>query len=301
MKNFKEKVQAYALKNALAHEGKAQQGAVISSLFAEGLKKEDMKKYGKEISEIVNKINKLPLEKQKQEFEKLKNFVSEREVREGLEELPNAEKGVTMRFAPAPSGPLHIGHAISNVISSLYVKKYGGKFYVRIEDTNPEKIDKEAYVRIVEDCDWLFGNVAEYIIQSDRMKIYYDYAEKLISSGNAYVCTCSAEKFKKIAESKKECPCRNKSVKENLEAWKKMLDKKGFNEGEAVLRFKTPKKFEGMENSNPAMRDFPLARINETKHPRQGNKYRIWPLMNLSVPVDDIEYKNDTYYSCKRP
>ena len=67
-----------------------------------------------------------------------------------------------------------------------------------------------------------------------------------------------------------------------------MLNKKGFKPGEAVLRFKSS---EGMSHKNPAMRDFPLARINETKHPRQKNKYRVWPLMNLSVSVDDIEMK----------
>jgi len=64
---------------------------------------------------------------------------------------------------------------------------------------------------------------------------------------------------------------------------------KDFKEGEAVLRFRTPEKYGGMKNKNPAMRDFPLARINETKHPRQGKKYRVWPLMNLSVTIDDIE------------
>ena len=65
-----------------------------------------------------------------------------------------------------------------------------------------------------------------------------------------------------------------------------MLDKNGYKEGEAVLRFKSD-----MKDKNPAMRDFPLARINEKKHPRQGNKYRVWPLMNLVVAVDDIEFK----------
>jgi len=65
-----------------------------------------------------------------------------------------------------------------------------------------------------------------------------------------------------------------------------MLDKKGYKQGEAVLRFKSD-----MKNSNPAFRDFPLARINLTQHPLQKNKYRVWPLMNLAVTVDDIETK----------
>ncbi len=302
MNNLDKKIRGYALKNAIAYDGKAQQGSVISALFHEGLKKEDMKKYGKKISEVVKEVNKLSLEEQKQEFEKLEKVVSERKEREGLPEIPNVPKtGVVMRFAPAPSGPLHLGHIISNMISSLYVKKYGGKFYVRIEDTNPESIMPEAYEQIKKDCDWLFGNVKEYIIQSDRLKIYYEYAEKLIKKGVAYVCECPAETFKEMISNKQKCKCRDLDVNENMKRWKKMLDKsqenkslarlsksqtKGYKEGEAVLRFKS-----SVDDANPAMRDFPLARINTHKHPKQGNKYRVWPLMNLSVTVDDIEYK----------
>ena len=292
IEKLKKKSRAYALKNALAHDGKAIIGAVISSLFVEGLKKEDLKKFIKIINEIVEEINSLNLEEQKSEFENLQNQVHEREVREGLPELPNAKNGkVVMRFAPAPSGALHIGHAVSNVISSLFVKKYGGKFFVRIEDTNPEKIDLDSYKSFKEDCDWLFGNVEDYIILSDRIKIYYNYAEKLIKKNSAYVCTYDAEDFKKNSEEKIPCDCRKKTIKENKIDWKKMLDKKGFKEGEAVLRFKTPETFGGFSNPNPAMRDFPLARINLTSHPRQKNKFRVWPLMNLAVPVDDIELK----------
>ena len=85
------------------------------------------------------------------------------------------------------------------------------------------------------------------------------------------------------------CPCRNKSAKENLLDWRKMISKNKkiqFKEGGAVIRFKSK-----MDLENPAIRDFPLARINDTKHVRQGNKYRVWPLMNLAVAVDDIEMK----------
>ena len=123
------------------------------------------------------------------------------------------------------------------------------------------------------------------------MELYYKYAENLVKKGYAYVCTCSVDKFKKYSEEKKDCPCRKFDVKEHLQRWEKMLDKKGYEQGEAVLRFKTSKKHHGMANPNPAMRDFPLARINLENHPLQGNKYRVWPLMNLSVAVDDMELK----------
>jgi len=290
------KIRGYALKNALAHEGKANSGAVISGLFAEGLKKEHIKDIIKDVSKIINEINKLSLEEQKKQFEKLENHIHERETREGLEELPNVKKsGVIMRFAPSPSGALHIGHAMTSSLSYLYVKKYGGKFYIRIEDTNPENIYKPAYKLIEKDVKWLFKDdkKIKIVIQSERMNLYYKYTEKLLKANSAYICTCNSEKFKKFADFKENCPCRNNDLKENLFRWKKMLDKtsEGLKEGEAVVRFKTPEDIGGMKHPNPAMRDFPLARINETSHPLQKKKYKVWPLMNLSVSVDDIEEK----------
>ncbi len=286
IKDLEKKIRAYALKNALAHDGKAMQGPVISSLFNEGLKKSEVGKHAKKISEIILEINSLSPEQQEKDFEKLEKAVHEREVREGLEELPNAKKGVVMRFAPSPSGPFHIGHALTFCLNFLYVKKYGGKLYLRIEDTNPENIYPKAYKMLEEEGKWLSDGIADVIIQSDRMQLYYDYVEKLIKKKAVYVCTCEQEKFKQFTEQKKDCPCRKNDARENMEKWKKMLDKYGFLEGGAVVRFKS-----SMKHKNPAMRDFPLARINETKHPRQGNKYRVWPLMNLSVTVDDIELK----------
>lgn len=280
------KIKAYALKNAIAYKGKANPGAIVSSLFNEGLEKSKVKEVMPKIQGIIKEISKLSIEEQKKEFEKIKDIISQRIVREGLEELPNAEKGIVMRFAPSPSGAMHIGHALTASMSYVYIKKYGGKFYVRIEDTNPENIYEPAYDLLKKDSDWLFEKKAKIIIQSDRMEIYYKYAKKLIKFGNAYVCTCSGDDFRKNSKLQQDCPCRSFNVKENLERWERMLYKDGFDEGEAVLRFKS-----SMTDKNPAMRDFPLARINLTKHPRQKNKYKVWPLMNLSVTVDDIELK----------
>jgi glutamyl-tRNA synthetase len=234
------------------------------------------------------------LEEQKQKLGDEEKQISHREVRDTneLPELPDVNKtGVIMRFAPAPSGPMHLGHAITGMTSCLYVKKYRGKFYIRIEDTDPERVDPDSYANLKEGCDWLFGKftkITEYIIQSDRLEIYYKYAEELIKKGFAYVCTCKSEDFKELIKEMKECACRKNTSEENLELWKKMLSKEkdSFKEGDAVLRFKSD-----IKNPNPAMRDFPLARINEHKHPRVKNKYKVWPLMNLSVAVDDIEYK----------
>ena len=289
MKNLNEKIKAYALKNAIHYRGKANPGAVVSCLFNEGLEKSKVRDVMPKIKAIIDEISTLELEEMKVEFDKLKDFVSERECREGLRELPNIENGVVMRTAPSPSGPMHLMHAINLSLNYLYVKKYGGKLYVRIEDTNPENIYGPAYKMIEDEAMWLTDGMAKVVIQSDRMDLYYSYAKNLIEKGAAYVCECSGDEFRDFAKFKKECPCRKKSIETNLSDWNKMLSSDGFNEGEAVLRFKTPDIFSGMQNKNPAMRDFPLARINLFSHIRQKEKYRVWPLMNLSVVVDDIE------------
>jgi len=80
---------------------------------------------------------------------------------------------------------------------------------------------------------------------------------------------------------KKACPCRD--LKDQKERWEKMLNG-GYKQGEVVARVKTD-----LNHKNPAMRDFPIFRINETEHPKQGKKFRVWPLMNMAVTVDDIE------------
>ena len=126
--------------------------------------------------------------------------------------------------------------------------------------------------------------MTEVWIQSDRMEYYYNYLEKFFELEKAYVCTCDADKFREYSLKQEDCPCRNLSKEEVLGRWKLMLDKNGYHPGQAVVRFKSD-----MKHKNPAMRDFPLARINLTKHPLQKNKYKVWPLMNLSVAVDDME------------
>jgi glutamyl-tRNA synthetase len=247
-----------------------------------------MKTLMAEINQIVKDVNSLDLDNQTEELLKLDpSALDKKEKKDDLKELDNVDlkKGVVMRFAPSPSGPMHIGHAITGGLTSLYVKKYGGKFILRIEDTNSDNIDPDAYTMLPEDGEWIFGNVSDVWIQSDRMSIYYSYAEKFINNNSVYICTCSSEKFKNFADTMQDCPCKGQTIGDNLKRWKMMHDKEnGFKEGEAVMRFKS-----GMQNNNPAMRDFPLIRINDSEHPRQKFKYRVWPLMNFSVCVDDIE------------
>ncbi len=281
-------IKAYALKNAVEHSGKAVAGSVISGLFNHGLTKDKIKDLMKDVNDALREVNSMKLTLQEEEFEKFKDIIGHRPQRVGLPELEDVDKdkGVIMRYRPGPSGPLHIGHIISSLLNSLYVEKYGGKFYVIIDDTDPKTSLRKAYDNIKRDCDWIFGNVYKYLNASDRIELYYKYIEEMLKKEVAYVCTCTSISFKKLIDNKKPCPCRILDKIANLQRWKEMLDKKGFKEGEAVVRFKSD-----IADSNPAMRDFPLARIDLHEHPIQKNKYRVWPLMNLSVAVDDMELK----------
>lgn len=292
IENLDKKILAYALKNAIEHEGKCQSGAVLAPLFHEGLEKDKVKTVMPKINDAVKKVNSMKIEEQKVELGELEDFISHRKERQGLPELEDVPKtGVIMRISPSASASaFHIGHILTGMPTSLYVKKYGGKFYLRIEDTNPEKISPECYETFPKEAAWIFGNVTEHYAQSDRMEKYYVFIEDLVKKGLAFVCTCKKveddEAESDIPKIREPCKCRDNKAKKNEEKWKKMLDKKGFKEGEAVLRFKT-----SLESNNPALIDFPLARINLTKHPRQENKYKVWPLMNLCVTYDDIEQK----------
>jgi len=292
IENLSEKMLAYALKNAIEHNSKCQAGAVLSPLFHEGLSKSDVKEVMPEINEVVKKVNSMNLEEQKVELESVENLISHRKERDGLPELEDVPVGgIITRFSPSSSASaFHIGHILTGMPSSLYVKKYGGKLYLRIEDTNPEKTVAECYDSFPREAEWIFGNISEHYAQSDRMQKYYNFAKELIDKGLAFVCTCKKEdnneEVSEIPKIREPCNCRNNSTKDNQEKWAKMLDGNGFREGEAVLRFKT-----SLDSKNPALVDFPLARINLANHPHVGDRYRVWPLMNLCVTYDDIEQK----------
>jgi len=285
MEDLENKTYAYALKNAVAHEGKAMQGPVISSLFNEGLKNSEVGKYVKKICEIIMKVNAMSFEEQEKEFAKLKDDVSEREVREGLEELPNAKEGkVVLRLAPFPSGALHIGNAKTYLLNALYAERYKGKLMFMMDDTigsEEKQIMKDAYQLIPEAFDWLKVNYEKPILyKSDRLEIYYKYAQELIEKGKAYVCLCSLEKLRENRLKGIECEHRKQTPKKALEEWKKMFTE--YKPMQASLRLKT-----SMKSPDPAFRDRVLFRISEREHPRVGKKYRVWPLLEFSWAIDD--------------
>ena len=199
----------------------------------------------------------------------------------GLPDLPNVTGKVVMRFAPGPSGPLHIGHSRAAILNDEYVKRYGGSFILRLEDTNPAKIHPDAYDMIPEDMTWLGTDVHQVVIQSDRFAIYQEYAQRIIELGGGYVCTCPVEEWRSLKEKNLPCPHRELDIDVQLDRWERMLSGH-YQEGEASLIIKTD-----LDHPNPAVRDFVAMRISEHPHPRTGTEFRVYPLYNFSVAIDD--------------
>ncbi len=281
MSNLEEIVYKHALINAVKHKGKASNGAIMGSVMATHAElRSEAKKIAQIASQIVTKVNSMDPELQKSELDKLGGMKEKKPVEEkGLVDLPDVKGEVVLRFAPNPSGPLHIGHARAAVLNKEYVKRYGGKLILRIEDTDPRRVDPNAYQMMEEDLKWLGVEWQEKYVQSSRIEIYYEYAEKLIEMGKAYMCTCKGGDFKILKDESKPCPCRELPVEHSMKLWKQM---ETMGEGEAVLRVKTD-----IQHKNPAIRDWVAMRVVDEKHPLTGNKYKIYPMMNFSVAVDD--------------
>ena len=276
----------YALQNAVMHNNVPKAGAVLGALMGKHPElRSHAREYSALLSEILAEIEEMNPDDRRTRLESLAPELLEKKEKKkrdtGLRALENVgEEGVVMRFAPNPSGPLHLGHSRAAYLNDYYIRKYGGKYIIRIEDTDPKRITEENYEMLLSDVDWLGIQVSEIVYQSDRMDIYYSYCEKLIVLGGAYLCTCDSEIFRDLKNHKNVCPCRDRSIEENISLWNDMLAGK-YAEGQITVRLKTD-----ISHPDPAMRDFSIFRIVEnTSHPRCDA--RVYPLMNFSVAVDD--------------
>lgn len=291
----------YALINAVKYGGKADPKAVMSKIMAE---RPDLRSRAREVKalveSIVEKVNSMSLEEQRALLasrwpEALGERREREEKRPSIEALPplpevDERKGVVVRFAPNPDFVLHLGSARPAILNYAYKLKYGGKFILRFEDTDPRikrpLITEElnAYDAIREDLKWLGVKWDEEYVQSSRMEIYYEYARKLIELGGAYVDLCKPEEWRRLRNAGKACPHRNAPIEDNLELWDRML-RGDFGEGEAVLRVKTD-----LSHPDPSVRDWVAFRIidtDKTPHPLVGSKYKVWPTYNFAVSIDD--------------
>jgi glutamyl-tRNA synthetase len=277
----------WALTNAIEHGGKARADAVLGKLVAEMPEwRSRIKELSEVVEKVVSEVNSWPREEQLFQLRKVGPVERPKpEERRGLPDLPDLDKYsmVVTRFAPNPNGPLHVGHVRAALLSHEYARRYRGKFILRFEDTNPENTMLEMYDLIKRDLRWLGLSWDEEQAQSDRLEVYYNYAEQLIGRGSAYMCTCEVEEFRRLRDRGVACPCRELPPEEHLERWRRMLVGE-MGKGEAVVRIKTD-----LKHPNPAVRDWPALRSVAKPHPRTGGRYFIWPLYNFSAAIDDHE------------
>ncbi|MBQ7968282.1 MAG: glutamine--tRNA ligase/YqeY domain fusion protein [Clostridia bacterium] len=193
---------------------------------------------------------------------------------------------VHTRFPPEPNGYLHIGSAKAIWINNSAAKKFGGKFNLRYDDTNPAKEDNEYVVSILEDLKWLGADPDGGIYYgSDYFDKCYEFAIKLIKEGKAYVCDLSADEMREyrgtLTTPGKNSPYRDRTPEENLELFERMKNGE-FEDGTRTLRAKID-----MASPNMNMRDPAIYRIVHTSHHRQGDKWCIYPLYDYAHPIQD--------------
>ena len=212
-----------------------------------------------------------------------KNFIEmaiEKDLAEGVYDT------VHTRFPPEPNGYLHIGHAKSILLNYGLSKKYGGKFNMRFDDTNPTKEKTEFVEAIKKDIAWLGADWEDRLFfASDYFEQMYEAAVKLIKKGKAYVSDLTAEQIREyrgtLTEVGKEDPSRNRSIEENLDLFEQM--KNGvFEDGTKVLRAKID-----MSSPNINMRDPVIYRVAHMTHHNTGDKWCIYPMYDFAHPIED--------------
>ncbi|MDH5723111.1 MAG: glutamate--tRNA ligase [Alphaproteobacteria bacterium] len=112
---------------------------------------------------------------------------------------------VVTRFPPSPTGFMHIGNARTALFNYLYARRHGGKFLVRIEDTDRKRHSEEAVQAIIEGLDWMgLEHDGEITSQFARQDHHKEIAEELLAKGQAYYCYCSPEELEQMREAAKE-------------------------------------------------------------------------------------------------
>ena len=212
-----------------------------------------------------------------------RNFI-ETEIDKDLAEGKYTE--IVTRFPPEPNGYLHIGHAKSILLNYGIAKKYGGRFNLRFDDTNPTKEKTEFVNSIVEDVRWLGAEFdGEIRFASNYFDQMYENAVKLIRKGLAYVDDLSAEQIREyrgtLTEPGKNSPYRDRSIEENLQLFEDMKNGR-FEDGAKVLRAKID-----MASPNINMRDPVIYRIARMTHHNTGDKWCIYPMYDFAHPIED--------------
>ncbi|MGC8717895.1 MAG: glutamate--tRNA ligase [bacterium] len=187
--------------------------------------------------------------------------------------------GIRVRFAPSPTGYLHIGTARTALFNWLFARKEGGAFILRIEDTDRERSKVEFEEAIIEDLKWLGLDWDEFYRQSERLHIYREIAEKLVKEGKAYECFCTKEELEARKSNGYDRHCLNlsESEKEELRRTRKPAIRLFVTkEGETVF-------FDYLRGElhfqNNTIDDFVILKSDGT------------PTYNFGVVIDDIDMK----------
>ena len=212
-----------------------------------------------------------------------KNFIEmiiEKDLAEGK------HTSIVTRFPPEPNGYLHIGHAKSILLNYGLAKKYGGKFNLRFDDTNPTKEKTEFVESIMADVKWVGGDFEDRLFfASDYFDQMYEAAVKLIKKGKAFVCDLTADEIREyrgdFEHPGKNSPYRDRSIEENLALFEAMKNGE-FEDGTKVLRAKID-----MASPNINMRDPVIYRVARMTHHNTGDKWCIYPMYDFAHPIED--------------
>lgn len=190
---------------------------------------------------------------------------------------------VRTRFAPSPTGFLHVGGARTALYSWLFARKHQGAFILRIEDTDRERSTKESIQAILDGMDWLGLDYDEGpFYQTDRFDRYKEVIQQLLDEDHAYYCTCSKERLEKMRAdqlTRKEKPRYDGHCRDAKHTGKN---------GSSVVRFRNPEKGEVIIDDqvygqirikNSELDDLIIARSSGV------------PTYNLTVVVDDFDMK----------
>ncbi len=188
-------------------------------------------------------------------------------------------KTIITRFPPSPTGYLHVGGARTALFNWLYARHMKGKFILRIEDTDLERSTKASVDAIFESLEWLGIDWDEGpYFQTERFDIYKEYVQKLLDSGNAYYCTCTAEEIEEMrkqamaagAKPKYNGRCRNRGLAKTDNAVVRFAS---ASAGTTVLKDAIKG---NIQFQNTELDDFIIVRSDGV------------PTYNLAVVVDDI-------------
>ena len=209
--------------------------------------------------------------------------------------------GVFTRFPPEPNGYLHIGHAKSICLNFGLAEKYGGTCNLRLDDTNPSKEENEYVESIKEDIRWLGFEWDNLNFASDYFEQLYQWAEKLVRDGKAYVCDLTGEQTREyrgtLTEPGRNSPYRDRSPEENLDLLRRMRAGE-FPDGSRTLRAKID-----MASPNLNLRDPVMYRIARTHHHRTGDTWCLYPtydwahgqsdsLEGITFSICTLEFEN---------